>query len=162
MYSTCLSAPRRGYWDRSFCGLCLPWPATAGFELEVELEGTRELLTELRLAGGCTVLGGAPLWANLEEVLPKEGMEEKEVLRMTLLLTLAVVPLVGGRWERVLVVAIFRKELIPCAEMLRRSTREGVSRNKNNAEDWGQEKVSCLYDFLSMARLYSKIYSRIS
>lgn len=77
--------------------------------MEVEVEGIRELLIELRLAGGCTERGGAPLCADFGGVVPKEGMEVKEVRRAMLLLTPVVVPFVGGRCGRVLVVAIFQK-----------------------------------------------------
>ena len=66
--------------------------------MEVELEGIRELPTELRLAGCWTGRGGAPLWADFEAIVPKEGMEEKEVRRgMLLLLAPVLVPFVGGR-----------------------------------------------------------------
>lgn len=67
------------------------------FELEVELEGIRELLTEFRLAGGCMALEGRPLRIDFEGILPKEGMDENEVRRVMLLLAMAFVPFVGGR-----------------------------------------------------------------
>jgi hypothetical protein len=112
--------------------------------LEVEVEGIRELPTELRLTGGGMGLGGAPLWANFEMVLPKEGTEEKEVRRVVLLLTLAVVPFVGGRWGRVLVVAIFRERSDTVRLKVETNPRRRDITKRNNAEDCRQEKVSCL------------------
>ncbi len=89
-------------------------------------------------------LGGAPLWANFEMVLPKEGTEEKEVRRVVLLLTLAVVPFVGGRWGRVLVVAIFRERSDTVRLKVETNPRRRDITKRNNAEDCRQEKVSCL------------------
>ena len=103
-----------------------------------------ELLTTLRLAGGCISFGGAPSCTDLVEVVPNDGMDEKEVRRVRLLLAPTFVPFVDGR--RGSVVAILRVELVLCAYAIgafKFNHAGGVSqRNNNELRKTAEEGVS--------------------
>ncbi len=75
--------------------------------MEEEVEGSRELLTELCFGGRCGDLIRAPLRTEVIEAVLEDGIDEKEVRPFMWVWELAVVAFVDGRYGSVF--AIFEE-----------------------------------------------------